>query len=250
MAALDKDLGRTDAGVVVRAEAHAVRTGVEQSDEIACAKLFNLAVAREEVAALADRTHDVDDLLRSVLADNGNDLVMRAVERWPNEVVHRGVGDDEALRTVLLGVENTREQCTGLRDEEATGLEQEMNAQAMECTADGACIIGDALGGIEVGTAVLDAEAATGVEILNIDAIGAEVFDERPHALHRFRERLGVANLRADVNTDSSGLDACELCGAAIELTRGVHRDAKLVLAQPRGDVRVRLREDVWVYAQ
>ncbi len=65
----DKDLGGADASVVVRAEAHAVGTGVEQGDEVASAELLDLAVASEEVAALADGTDDIRDLERAVLAE-------------------------------------------------------------------------------------------------------------------------------------------------------------------------------------
>ena len=60
--------------------------------------------------------------------------------------------------------------------------------------------------GIEGSAAVFDAEAAAGIEVLNVDAVGAEVFDERAHALDGFGEGLRVADLRTDVNADAGGL--------------------------------------------
>ena len=112
------------------------------------------------------------------------------------------------------------------------------------------CIFGDAVGGVEVGAAVLDAEATAGVEVLDVDAVGAEVFDERAHALDGLGEGRRVADLRADVHADAGGRDAGELRGAAIDFAGPLDGNTELVLAQAGGDVRVSLGEDVWVYAQ
>src|SRR6185437_6517056 len=106
---------------------------------------------------------------------------------------------------VLLGVEHTREQCPSLRDEEAARFEKEMDAEAVERTANGAGVFGDTVGGVEVGAAVLDAEAAAGVKVLDVDAVAAEVFDECAHARHGLSEGRSVADLRADMHADSGG---------------------------------------------
>src|SRR5581483_5945814 len=121
--------------------------------------------------------------------------MMRTVERGTDEVVHRRVRDDKALGAVLLGVEHPRNNSAGLRDEEAAGLEQQVHTKAVKRRTDGARVLGNAFSGIEWRAAVLDAEAAAGIEVLDIDAVGAQVFDERADALHGFRKRCGVADL-------------------------------------------------------
>ena len=67
--AVDEDFGGAGAGVVVRGEAHAVGSGVEDGDEVAGFDGGEGAVAGEEVAGFADRADDVDRCrVASVLA--------------------------------------------------------------------------------------------------------------------------------------------------------------------------------------
>jgi hypothetical protein len=106
LAVSDEDLRRVDAGVVVGGEGHAISSGVEQDGEVAGAELGEGAVAGEEVPGLAHRADDIGSLGWTVVGDHGEDLVVSLVEGWADEVVHGGVGDDEALGAVLLGVED------------------------------------------------------------------------------------------------------------------------------------------------
>ncbi len=132
---LDQDLGGMDAGVVVGSEGHAVGAGVEEDGEVAGPEFGEGAVAGEEVPGLADGADDVGGLAGPVVhrrcGDHGEDLVVGLVEGGADEVVHGGVGDDEVLGTVLLGVEDTGEECAGLGDEEAAGLEEQVGVEAV-----------------------------------------------------------------------------------------------------------------------
>ena len=48
------------------------------------------------------------------------------VEGGPDEVVHRGVGDDEGFAAVFLDVEDSGEEGSGLGYDETAGLEEQM----------------------------------------------------------------------------------------------------------------------------
>ena len=113
-----------------------------------------------------------------VVGDHGEDLVVGLVERWADEVVHGGVGDDEVLGAVLLGVEDAGEQRAGLGDEEAAGLEEEVGVEALAAPADGCGVGGDRGCGVEGCAAVLDAEASSAVDVADVEAVGAELVDQ------------------------------------------------------------------------
>ena len=100
------------------------------------------------------------------------------VEGRAEQVVHGGVGDDEVLGAVLLGVEDAGEQGAGLGDEEAAGLEEQVGVEAVEDGADGRGVGGDAGCGVEGGGGVLDAEASSGVDVADVEAVGAEFVDQ------------------------------------------------------------------------
>ena len=61
---------------------------------------------------------------------------------------------------------------------------------------------------------------------------------------------LGAANLGADVDADSGGLDPFVTCGITIYGARAADVDAELVLAQAGRDVGVGLGEDVRIDSQ
>ncbi len=171
-------------------EGHAVGAGVEQNGEVAGAEFGSLAVAGEEVPGLADGTYDVGDLVEpGCVGDDREDLVVGLVEGRADEVVHGGVGDDEVLGAVLLGVEDAGEQRSGLGDEEAAGLEEQVGVEAVEGRTDGRCVGCDAGCWVEGCVAVLDAEASSAVDVADVEAglaivtASAELFYEAANAL-------------------------------------------------------------------
>src|SRR5690606_26375938 len=98
--------------------------------------------------------------------------------------------------------------------------------------------------------AVIDAEAATDVDVLELDAVLRELLDELDEARDRVGERRRLRELRADVEVDAGDLQALRAGGFAEQAARLLHRHAELVLLEARRDVRVRLRVDVGVDAQ
>ena len=187
---------------------------------------------------------------RAASAIDGEDLVVSLVEGWADEVVHRRVGDDEALGAVLLGVEDAGEQRAGLGDEEATGLQEQVGVEAVKCRADGRGVSRDRGCRVEGFVAVLDAEASAAVDVADVVAVGAELVYQGSDALERLGEGLDGADLGADVDADACRLEVGELGGAAIDLAGGLDGDAELVLAEAGGDVGMGFGEDVRVDAE
>src|SRR5581483_11711679 len=59
-AAFDQNLGRARTRVVVGTLSHAIRAGIEQSEQVAWTNRFELAIAGEEISGFAHGTDDVD----------------------------------------------------------------------------------------------------------------------------------------------------------------------------------------------
>ncbi len=166
----DEDFGGTGAGVVVRGEAHAVGSGVEDGEQVAGFGGGEGAVAGEEVAGFADGADYVYGPGAARLLHR-KDLVVGLVEGGADEVVHAGVGDDEGLGAVLFHVEDGGEEGAGLGYEEAARLEEEMEAEGLGGGDDLRGVRGYGGGGVEGGVVVLDAEAAAGVDVGEGDAV-------------------------------------------------------------------------------
>ncbi len=132
------------------------------------------AVAGEEVAGLADGAYYVDlrvGFARFCWLLDGDDLVVGVVERGADEVVHRGVGDDEGLATVLLDVEDAGEEGAGLGYDEAAGFEEQVCGLAGETFGESCGVLFYLFCGVECSGAVVDAEAASGVDVADVVAV-------------------------------------------------------------------------------
>src|SRR3712207_9195879 len=66
----------------------------------------------EKIAGLADRSHDVHLMLRSMSGFllHRTDLVIRPIEAGADEVVHGGVDVDKPLRLALFEIQRLRDQ--------------------------------------------------------------------------------------------------------------------------------------------
>ncbi len=207
----------------------------------------------EEVSGFAHGADDVGGNFACALARSyGNNFMMRLVKRRTNEVIHASVKDDEVFLAIFLDVEHAGDKRSGLGDEKASGFEKEMDSFE---SADGLFERGGVLLNFFFGAegqrcVIFDAQPSSGVEELDGQPIFTELLNERGDAAGGGSEGVGSANLRADVNTDSGGLDPLVLCRAAIDSAGAVNVDAKFVLAQSSGDVGMGFGEDVRIDAQ
>jgi hypothetical protein len=115
---------------------------------------------------------------------------MRLVERGTDEVVHGSVGDDECLFAVALDVEHARYEGAGLRDEKTTGLDHDASFESLERILKGRGVLGDLGGRIESAAVVIDAETATCIDALEVNAFAAQLIDKLSDSLHCLSEWL------------------------------------------------------------
>ena len=169
------------------------------------------------------------------------------IECRANEIVHCRIRDNKVLFTVLFGIKHAGQQSSGLSDEEASGLEEQMHVQAPKGMADCSGILGDASRRIEGGRSILDPKPTSSIDVANIESIGAQLLNEHADTLQRLGEWFDGSDLGTDVNAHASRIYAGKLCGAMVDLSCALDGNAELVLTQPSGDVRMRLGEDVRV---
>ena len=98
--------------------------------------------------------------------------------------------------------------------------------------------------------AVADAEAATQVDVVELDAFASELVHETEDLVGRFGHRRRVEELGADVAVDAADLDVRQPGGLAVEIQRFGEGDAELVAAQAGGNVRVGVGINVRVDAE
>ncbi len=187
---------------------HAVGSGIEEDDEVSRFDCGERSVAGEEVSGLADGAYNIDDQRRlPCWLLYWDDLVVSVVERGTDEVVHGGVGDDEGFGAVFFDVENAGQESTGLGYDEAARFEEEMGGFAGETLRESSCVFFYLLRGVKGSGSVVDAEAAAGVDVADVVAVFAQVGDEAGDAGEGGGEGVDFANLRADVDGDSGGVE-------------------------------------------
>src|SRR5262245_43436481 len=173
---------------------------------------------------------------------HGIDALERAVERGPDEVVHRAVDDHELLRLRVLQEQDAREQDTGVADENAAGLEQQLDAELLDAVTEQRIRIVLRARGLFV--LIGDAESAAEVEVADVEAAGAQIEDEPAYPSERIAERGDVGELRADVTIDTDDFEMGERAGALVLLGGAANVDAELRLLHSRRAVGVRLGMD------
>ena len=119
-----------------------------------------------------------------------------------------------------------------------------------EAFGEGGCILLYLLCGVEGGGAVVDAEAASGIDVSDVVAVLAKVGDQAGDTGQGRGEGIDFADLGADVDRDAGGVKPLGFCSLAVDGSGGPDVDAELVFAKAGGDVRMRFGEDVGVYSQ
>ncbi len=98
--------------------------------------------------------------------------------------------------------------------------------------------------------AVVDAEASAGVDVADVVAVFAQVGDEGGDAGEGGGEGIDFADLGADVDGDSGGVEPLGFFCGAVDGASGFDVDAEFVFAEAGGDVGMGFGEDVGVDAE
>ena len=86
--------------------------------------------------------------------------------------------------------------------------------------------------------------------MVECDAVGLQVVDQRQHTLQGIEERPQLGQLGPDVAVDAGDLDMRQFGGTAIQRRRLVDGDTELVLLEAGGDIGMGLRVDIRVDPQ
>ncbi len=70
-----------------------------------------------------------------------HNLVICLIKRWPNQIVHRRIGNYERLLPVPLDVQHACHQRAGLRNDEASWLNQQFAFEIRQCLLNRGCIL-------------------------------------------------------------------------------------------------------------
>src|SRR4051812_7901415 len=212
---LDQHLRGAGPGVVIRAHRHAIGAGREDGEQVALARR-EPPLLGEEVGALADRSDDVVNSGCAALrrAHRAN-LMPSAVERRPQEVVHRGVDDQEIARRAGLHVFHARDEHAGVADDRAPRVEDQLLRPGAERGERAAHERADRLR--RLAFLVADADAAADVDGPQPHAGLGQTIDQRAEPRGRRDERRRVGEQRADVAADADQLELRHAGGTQIE---------------------------------
>src|SRR5438067_371788 len=265
--ALHQHFGRQRPRIVIRRHGEPIGAGAHQGQEFALVHRRQLAILSEKIAALADRTDNIDRLARLVarFADRHN-LVVTLVERGPNEIVHAGVHDHEFLLRGLLEITDAGEQDTGVAHEESTGLEQHPQADLAQRRDDRGGVVSDRQGQRHcLGESIFlrpPIAAATGERgfVNNPDPAAdteklerillLQFLDQRRDFRDRFRKGRGICDLRADVHLDAANGKVRQPGGLLVDRGHVIQPDTEFVFAPPGGDVTMSSGIDVGIYPE
>src|SRR5580704_5659195 len=245
--AIDHDFGRARAAVVVRRHHESISTGTHHREQVALSRLGHLTLAREEIAALAYRPHDIRGHgfagLRAIYRD---DLVIRLVEHRPNQIVHRAVDNDEALHVGLLVIKDARHQHACVADHHASRLGDNLEPEPCDRFQQRVRI----LRGWRRLFLVRNSETAAEIKILERDSRATQPPDNRGNLLSCFGKRRHLGYLRSDMGAQSDDLELRQRARFRVVFVDLRERHAKLAVAMAGGDVRMRAWIEIRIHAQ
>src|ERR1700682_3049637 len=111
----------------------------------------------------------------------------RVVKRWPKQVVHGRIDDGEVSQPTRLEVAHARQQHACVADQEAPGLEKQLEWPTAEEAADRERIL------VRIDcflVAVADADAAAEVDVLESDAVRRKPGGQGKHLRRRLASGL------------------------------------------------------------
>ena len=98
---------------------------------------------------------------------------MRFVQRRPDQIVHRGIDDDEILGLAMLHIDHAGNQDAGVADDQTARLEHQRTAEIMRDALDHGCIGVRRRRRLAVHV-IGNAEAAAEIDMRDRMAVGAQ----------------------------------------------------------------------------
>ena len=173
---------------------------------------------------------------------------MGFIQRRADQIVHRGVDDDEILALAMLHIDDLGDEDAGIADDHPPRLEHQRAAEIMRDALDH--------GGIGVGRrrrlaihVIGNAEAATEIDMGDVVAVGAQRLHEFGEDAERGFHAREIGDLAADMHVGAGHLDTRQPGGARIDLAGVRDRNAELVLGLAGGDLGMRAGIDIGIDA-
>ena len=154
---------------------------------------------------------------------------MRFVERGPDQVVHRGVDDDEILGVAMLHIDHAGDEDAGVADDHPARLEHQRAAEIMRHPLDHRGIGRRRRRRFAVHV-IGNAEAAAEIDMRDGVAVGAQRLHEFSQDPERGFHPAEIGDLAADMHVGAGHQDARQGGGAGIDRARARQRNAELVL--------------------
>ena len=161
---------------------------------------------------------------------------MGFIERGADQVVHRGVDDDEILGFAVLHVDHAGDEDAGIADDHPPRFEHQRAAKIMRHPLDHLGIGVRRRRGFAIHV-IGNAEPAAEIDMRYGVAVGAQCLHELRQDPKRGFHFAKISDLAADMHISAGHLDPRQLCGAGINLAGAGKRNAELVRGFPGRDL-------------
>src|SRR5688572_19433314 len=226
---------------------------------VAGADFRKRAIFAEEIAGFADRSDDIRVNGAAGFFLHGNDLVKGIIESGTNEIVHRGIDNDEVFAASAFHVFNASDKNSGVTGNEPARLEQDADTKGFEERQETLRVffwreefrgIGTAPPFFRTageGVLVTNAESTADTEELE-SIFRGELFEERGDFLNGRFERIHFGELRSDVHLEPAQVEILEFRRARVDPFDLFVSDAEFIFVRAGGDLGVRAGIDVWIH--
>ncbi len=188
-------------------------------------------IAPEDVAALAQRADDLVGLPGAFAWRHRDDPVEGAVQRRAHQLGHAGIQHGKAQAVgILLEVDHPRQQRARGADQRTPGLDDDRKAGVAHGGKNRRRVFGRRRHRRAV---VGNSQAAAEVEVLDLDAVVAQLAGQHHGPLGGAAQRIERRDLRADVDVQPHRLEPRLSGVVAIELPHLLERHAELVRLEP-----------------
>ena len=127
----------------------------------------------------------------------------RVIKRWPSQIVHRGIDDNERqIATAWLDADNLGKQHSGVASDNATGLEHQADAPVLGHARNHRSVIGW-LWRI-VACLIANAQATTQIDMGNLMSRVAQFLNEDTNFFERCFQRFESGQLATDMESDAA----------------------------------------------
>ena len=207
------------------------------------------SVAAKPVACFADRSNDVALECRQVFKLNCfNNLVIRLVHGGSGNVIHCCVDYAEVLLFSGLEMQHFCQTDACVADERAAWLNHDLAVTMASLINTGKQCLYECFGCWRVFSIVVDTKAASNVNVLDVDSVLLDFFNEVKDTVQGIEVWFNACDLRPNVAIYTNHIQPWQAGSVLEDLNSAVVRNSKLVFLQPSRNIGVRLGINVGIH--